>query len=221
MKNLQEACHLFNNLSVLSPTRLHTRHFTLSSQTSLGYFPTLHMKKQREEYQRANIAQYKDLNMGLSGWKPQPLLISTLKLFKNSLALPGPSTSWPPPFWCVNQTWFCLPLNSAAFCLHLSSAFLSYICLTSQMDCKTGKSELRFKITVSLPHDTWHRTRHKTALPRSHVPKLHKFSMLRCWHNPLALQLPWYRLVHGLSFTQDHNHSYWLEYYSFIVNDTG
>ena len=180
MKNLQEACHLFNNLSVLSPTRLHTRHFTLSSQTSFGYFPTLHMKKQiqREEYHRANTAQYKDLNWVLSGWKPQPLLISTLKLFKNSLALPGPSTSWPPPFWCVNQTRFCLPLNSAAFCLHLSSAFLSYICLTSQIDCKTAKSELRFKITVSLPHDTWHRTLNKTAFPRSQNAQILNAEML-------------------------------------------
>lgn len=48
MKNLQEACHLSNNLSVLFPIRLHTRHFTLSSQTSLGYFPYL-PQTQREE----------------------------------------------------------------------------------------------------------------------------------------------------------------------------
>lgn len=35
----------------------------------------------------------------------------------------------------------------------------------------------------------------------------------------------WYRLVHALSFIQDHNHSYWLEkqpqYCSFIVNKVG
>lgn len=98
--------------------------------------------------------------------------------FKNSLALPGPSTSWPPPFWCVNQTRFCLPLNSAAFCLHLSSASLSYICLTSQIDCKTAKSELRFKITVSLPHDTWHRTLNKTAFPRSQIAQILNAEML-------------------------------------------
>lgn len=218
MKNLQEACHLSNNLSVLFPIRLHTRHFTLSSQTSLGYFPYL-PQTQREEYHKANTAQHKDFNWGLSGWKPQALLISTLKLLKNSLALPGPSTSWPPPFWCVNQTWFCLPLNSAAFCLHLSPGIFELLFVLSHKQT-VRQPKVSSVLKSQCPYLTTPGTEPCTKR-HSHVHKLHRFSTLRCWHNPLALQLPWYRLVHGLSFTQDHNHSYWLEYYSFIVNDTG
>ena len=138
------------------------------------------MKKQtrREKYHKANIAQYKDLNWGLSGWKPQALLISTLKLVKNSLALPGPATSWPPPFWLSIKhdsasLWILQPFVYTSLL-----AFLSYICLISQIDYKTAKSELRFKITVSLPHNTWHRTLHKTALPRSQIAQILNAEML-------------------------------------------
>ena len=70
MKNLKEACHLSNNFrvfcflydSILGILRYLHKH-------PWDIFPTLHVKKQtrREKYHKANLAQYKDLNWGLSG----------------------------------------------------------------------------------------------------------------------------------------------------------
>lgn len=55
-----------------------------------------------------------------------------LKLLKNSLVLLGPSTSWSPSFWHVNQTWPRLPLLLEPFAYPFLLALLSYICFISQ-----------------------------------------------------------------------------------------
>lgn len=108
-------------LSVLFSTRHHTRCSMLSTQTPWGIFPILQMKKQtrREQYHKANKLSTRIWTGACLAENPKLYWFQLLKLLKKSLPLPAPSTSWPPTFWHVNQTWPCLPLNSEAFCLHL------------------------------------------------------------------------------------------------------
>lgn len=107
-----------------------------------------------------------------------------------------------------------------SFVYTLSSVtFLWYICLISQRDYEMAKWVL-FCSSVSLPNNIQRGTLLASA------PMFIIYTNPQSWAaGTSALQLPWYRLLHELSFMQDHNHSTGSDtqpgYCSFGVNDTG
>lgn len=149
------------------------------------------MKKQTQgEYHKANVVQNQDLNFG-PAWLKTPSFTDVIlvKPLKNSLALLGPSTSWPLTFWPVHKTWSRLPPNSEALFLYLYSGtlelHLSY--LTDLWIIKWPKGNSVLLTTGSLPDNTQQRILHKTALLCSQIAHIFKAEMLI---QSFTLQLP-------------------------------